>query len=62
MHHPAQFGPWKTPAIYERGLPLWHHINAVMHLCFLGVVKSTTFLIADCLSRENKFTSFVRTV
>jgi hypothetical protein len=62
QREPEMHGKWKTPAIYERGQPLWHHIDAIMHLCFLGIVKSCVALFALHLKLRNRHPSFLKVV
>lgn len=45
--------------MYNREQPLWHHIDALMHLCHLGVTKSVTVLITTFLTRLNKYPTFL---
>jgi hypothetical protein len=50
--NPVLFEIWKYPAVWERGTELSQHIDTIMHLVFLGVVKTTILMIhqyiADC--------------
>jgi hypothetical protein len=39
--NPGLYKRWPTPAYWSRGVDLRQHIDAIMHLVFLGVVKTT---------------------
>ena len=59
--NPDLYKIWKYPAIWERGTELNQHIDTVMHLVFLGVVKTTILMIhqyiADC-ERVQQFINY----
>jgi hypothetical protein len=59
--NPELFDIWKYPAVWERGTELSQHIDTVMHLVFLGVVKTTILMIhqyiTDC-ERVQQFTCY----
>lgn len=50
--NPDLFDIWKFPAVWERGTELNQHVDTIMHLVFLGVVKTTILMIhqyiVDC--------------
>ena len=56
---PHQFEPFPIPAIWKSGLKLQQHIDALMHLVFLGVKKSTIGVAVDWLKIRGKFTPFM---
>ena len=41
---------------------MWHHIDALMHLCFLGIAKSVVRLIGSFLNRRSRLQSFLLAV
>ena len=55
----GSFEIWKFPAKWCRGLQLDMHIETIMHLIFLGVVKSTVIRINSWLKTRGQFTVFV---
>jgi len=60
---PDQFEPWKGPAAWQcEGVELDDHIDAIVHLLFLGIVKSTLQHTVEWLKLKKKFSSFNRVV
>jgi hypothetical protein len=59
--NPELYEIWKFPAVWERGTELNQHIDTVMHLTFLGVVKITILMIHQCITdcdRAQQFNSY----
>jgi len=53
---PDQFEPWKGPAAWQcEGVELDDHIDAIMHLLFLGIVKSTLQHTVEWLKLKKVF-------
>ena len=50
----------ELPSSWNHDLEVWHHIDALMHLLFLGVAHSTQDLIFSLLSIPRKKTEFKR--
>jgi hypothetical protein len=38
--NPEMFEMWKFPSLWDHGVELFQHIDVVMHLLFLGIVKT----------------------
>lgn len=57
---PAKFEQWPIPVVWERGLELDQHIDAIMHLLFLGLVKTLMKDTQDWLTKKNSFASFLK--
>lgn len=58
---PSLYQKWKLPALWDRsGCTLIHHVDCIMHLLFLGVVKTVHFLILLALRVRSREASFVR--
>jgi hypothetical protein len=51
---------WKFPTFWERGIELSQHVDAVMHLLFLGVQKTTVLMIQDWATSRGKNVPFVK--
>ena len=60
QRNPSSYDVWKTPAIWRRGTSLFQHVDAVMHLIFLGVFKTSVKRIEEWLKGRNKSDSFHR--
>ena len=58
LKEPGKFDCWPSPPIWCRGKELRHHIDVIMHLFFLGVVKTTMKLLVDFLIRRSRHESF----
>jgi hypothetical protein len=46
---PSLYAIWKVPSLWNRGTDLTQHVDAVMHLIFLGIVKATVKCLEDWL-------------
>ena len=57
---PLQFEPWALPALWNRGIQLRQHVEAIMHLLFLGVANTTVMRIVDWAKGRGKFSSFLK--
>jgi len=51
---------WKVPSLWLRGVPLSAHIDAPMHLLFLGIVKASINLMHDWATNKKKTKEFIR--
>ena len=54
---------WKFPAMWERGIELRQHIDVVMHLIFLGVVKTCIQMLHEWMKlrgRNNTFSNYLK--
>jgi hypothetical protein len=58
--NPSAYEMWRMPAIWNRGVDLHQHIDVVMHLLFLGVVRTTTEMVQEWSKRRGKNAAFVR--
>ena len=56
---PLLYSIWKIPAQWERGSELTQHVDAVMHLIFLGIVKAAVKRLEDWLKCRNNNDSFI---
>jgi hypothetical protein len=56
---PSLYAIWKVPSIWNRGTDLTQHVDAVMHLIFLGIVKATVKRLEDWLKSRRGHDSFV---
>jgi len=43
---------WNNPSLWNRGVPLSTHIDAPMHLIFLGIVKSTISVVNEWIASK----------
>lgn len=57
-YDPQYFEPWEKPAQWHRGLELWQHVDTIMHLIFLGVVKSICTVTVDYLKHRGKWSAY----
>ena len=57
---PALFRPWEIPALWDRNVEIWQHVDTIMHLLFLGVVKKTMRTISEWLKARSKFEAFIK--
>jgi hypothetical protein len=60
--NPGKFQTWKLPALWTRGVVLEQHASVIMHLLFLGVVKTTMKHVQLWLVARGKNTSFLKCV
>lgn len=58
--HPETFVMWKFPSLWERGVELHQHIDVVMHLLFLGIVKTCIQKVLQWTKLRGKHTSFLK--
>ena len=42
---PSAFECWKFPALWNHSTMLSQHVDAIMHLLFLGVIKTTIIML-----------------
>jgi hypothetical protein len=54
------YANWIPPALWDRGVQLEQHIDVVMHLLFLGVVRSTLEMVQEWSKRRGKNAAFIR--
>jgi len=59
---PQDFSVVKLPALWVRGALLTQHIDVVMHLVFLGVIKTCVQHTQLWATKRNKHTGFLRHV
>ena len=58
---PAKYSKVPYPCAWTRPtMSLRHHPEVIMHLLFLGIVKSTVIQIQNCLSAQSKLASFIK--
>ena len=58
---PEAYNKPQPPALWERvDVKLAHTIDAIMHLIFLGIVKSAIFQVHDWLTLQNKYSAFMK--
>ena len=62
LKDPSSFERWAYPPIWCRGCELWQHVDVIMHLFFLGVVKTSMKVITAFLKQRNKHDNYVRKV
>jgi len=58
--HPELFTMWKFPTLWCQNVNLTPHVDAIMHLIFLGVVKSTIQKILDFFALRGKQAAFLK--
>lgn len=51
---------WKFPPQWVRGVELHQHIEVIMHLLFLGVVKTSLQMVQEWTKKRGKHASFLR--
>ena len=56
---PELFRMWKFPSLWVRGVQLNQHVDVVMHLLFLGVVKTTMQMIQRWTKERAKHNAFL---
>jgi hypothetical protein len=61
-NNPHLFEKWPIPSFWKRGIPLSDHIDAIMHLLFLGIVKTIMLDTQDWLKKKYKYTNFSKNV
>ena len=59
---PNLYKRWEFPALWSRGTQLSQHVDVIMHLVFLGVVRATIKRIEDWMKSKGKFEGFVKYV
>jgi hypothetical protein len=59
---PNLFKRWSFPVLWNRGTELSQHVEVIMHLIFLGVVKATIKRIEDWLRSKCRYEGFVRMI
>lgn len=57
---PDLYEGWKPPSPWRRGTSMDQRIDAIMHLLFLGLMKTVMLTTKDWLTDLGKFASFVR--
>jgi hypothetical protein len=59
--NPSRYQMWKFPAVWDReGVEMVVNIDSIMHLLFLGIVKSSVLIIQEWLVSMRKNDSFIR--
>lgn len=58
----SDFEPVDCPPLWDRGVELHQHIDAVMHLVFLGAVNGTLLFIHTWLKQHSLYAPFMRGV
>jgi len=59
IRNPMLFQRWKYPAVWDRGVKLSQHVDAVMHLIFLGIVKTCIKRIQTWATLRGKNSAFL---
>ena len=57
---PDLYRMWKFPSVWERDVHLYQHVDVIMHLLFLGVVKTVVRKIMNWAKARNKNASLLR--
>jgi len=60
QQNPMSYEPWTTPALWDRGVELSQHVDVVMHLLFLGIVRTTLEMVQEWSKRRGKNAAFIR--
>ena len=60
--NPARFEDAPLPPSWTRGCSISQHLDVIMHLLFLGVVKTTLTTLRDLLKQKSKNAPFMREV
>jgi len=47
LNNPMSYAPWTIPALWDHGVELAQHVDVVMHLPFLGVVRTTLEMVQE---------------
>jgi len=50
---------WSNPVLWERGTTLNQHVDVVMHLLFLGVIKTTMQMVHEWMKKRGKCSTFI---
>jgi hypothetical protein len=58
--NPMLYANWIPPALWDHGVQLEQHIDVVMHLLFLGVVRTTLEMVQEWSKRRGKNAAFIR--
>jgi hypothetical protein len=58
--NPLSYRMWSMPAFWKRGVELHQHVDVVMHMIFLGVVRTITEMVQEWSKRRGKNAAFVR--
>lgn len=58
--NPKDFEPLEVPALWSRGVLLEQHVDVVMHLVFLGVIKTFVQHVQIWAKRKGKNEGFLR--
>jgi len=59
---PSAFERWQFPALWSRSTMLLQHVDVIMHLLFLGVIKTTIKHIEGWIKKRGKFDAFIKYV
>jgi len=57
---PELYAMWSFPATWQRGVQLDQHIDVIMHLLFLGVIKTIMQNIQEWMVKRNKGSAFIQ--
>lgn len=57
--NPKHYKPWLVPARWKRNVKLQQHIDVIMNLLFLGIVRTVTSHIQTWEKLRGKYTSFL---
>ena len=60
--NPCSFQHWNFPALWSRGTELSQHVDVIMHLLFLGVIKATVKRVEDWMKSKGKYERFIKFV
>ena len=60
--NPDLFQHWEFPSLWSRGVELSQHIDVVMHLLFLGVIKTSVKSVESWLKCRGKYDSFQKSM
>ena len=58
-YEPHEFEQWKAPSSWHRNVELPQHVDVIMHMVFLGVVKTVTYQIQEWTKLRGKYTAFL---
>ena len=58
QRNPSSYDIWQMPAVWQRGTSLFQHVDAIMHLIFLGVFKTSVKRLEEWLKGRNRTDSF----
>jgi len=60
--NPDLFQHWEFPSLWSRGVELSQHIDVVMHLLFLGVIKTSVKSVEYWLKSRGRYDAFLKSM